>query len=630
MGIKHTRSFPSTTALPPFAPATEPHNTPHLRSRVELNLPHARTLRGYSPTTSGAGDGGALPTEGAQAAGVNVASPPGIVRVVYQHQLPERVTDPSVLVVLDPPRLLDGGTFQLEVSVCMRKGNSKPPTPKALGEDAVVTSVVALPGHPLLPFIATLDGGGGAQLAQYGQKRLAAVLTDQIKLLLAAPPARSITSELLHAAMARADQILFNRDDPLGAPSEAYRSVALGHAEVEKITGLPAGEIVRVFQRGIREDCKGLNPAETHAQITAASSAGTTPAAVLVETPKKAYNLADAGDAAAMQAVYELAMGTVVRMECQLNIVTFHFQPPAPAALAPDQGGVVVATTYNRGDCIAFATSSGGRLTALSTPVGGLTTNGSAHAFPGNPSDGGGGGGSAARVTQCCDGHREKVSLIDQEGFDAGIGSDLGAAEYVELLGKASAWVGGGDDVTIVSARIQPGVGPQPPPPNSPLGRLWPHHPSTATSVTRVKDSEFRCHLVPGSQRVVAVTTLRDHAYAAAAGHPGTQHHSQAHAAQTSAGVDGPGQLQASSPCVHVVSAQADEEPADEDGEPPGAAVGDAVLEELMAAPPGMAAVIWRRFGGELLGVTSGGLQAAYRASVRDAVAQLHRESRGE
>ena len=109
MGNKHTRSFPSTPvvakALPPFAPATEPHNSTHLRSRVELKLPHERTLRGCSPNgIGGDGDRGTLATEGgARDAGVNVAPPPGIVRVVHQHPMPGRVTDPSVLVVLNPP-----------------------------------------------------------------------------------------------------------------------------------------------------------------------------------------------------------------------------------------------------------------------------------------------------------------------------------------------------------------------------------------------------------------------------------------------------------------------------------------------------------------------------------------------
>ena len=138
MGNKHTRSFPSTPvvakALPPFAPATEPHNSTHLRSRVELKLPHERTLRGCSPNgIGGDGDRGTLATEGgARDAGVNVAPPPGIVRVVHQHPMPGRVTDPSVLVVLNPPT---PGRRQLPTrSVRMyAKGPLKTAYPKGAG-----------------------------------------------------------------------------------------------------------------------------------------------------------------------------------------------------------------------------------------------------------------------------------------------------------------------------------------------------------------------------------------------------------------------------------------------------------------------------------------------------------------
>ena len=192
---------------------------------------------------------------------------------------------------------------------------------------------------------------------------------------------------------------------------------------------------------------------------------------------------------------YELAMGTVVRMEVQLVITMFHRQEGARGDAA------VTATTYSRGDCLAWAYQHGhqhghghehgheheherqgqgnqreheqheqhdqhehqgqhdqhehegqdrhGGLTALSTPVGGLTINGSTHTLH-----------EGARVTQTCDGHHEKVSLEDQDGFERHVhthaGADLGTADYVELLGHASAWVGGGDDITIVAAKLMP------------------------------------------------------------------------------------------------------------------------------------------------------------------------------
>ena len=125
----------------------------------------------------------------------------------------------------------------------------------------------------------------------------------------------------------------------------------------------------------------------------------------------------------------------------------------------PGAGAAVVATTYNWGDCIALAYQRG-VLTALSTPVSGLSINGSALELV-----------EGARVTQTCDGHREKVSLVDQQGFeDRAATKGLGPADFVQLLGDASAWVEGGDDVTIVSATLVRVDAPQGAPPPQTAG----------------------------------------------------------------------------------------------------------------------------------------------------------------
>ena len=162
------------------------------------------------------------------------------------------------------------------------------------------------------------------------------------------------------------------------------------------------------------------------------------------------------------------------REQVQLVITMFHRQEGGKKKEGARGDAAVTATTYNRGDCLAWAYQHDhghdhghghgrehegqrehhehvdqdrhGGLTALSTPVGGLTINGSTHTLH-----------AGARVTQTCDGHHEKVSLDDQEGFERHVhGADLGTADYVELLGHASAWVGGGDDVTIVAAKLMP------------------------------------------------------------------------------------------------------------------------------------------------------------------------------
>lgn len=67
---------------------------------------------------------------------------------------------------------------------------------------------------------------------------------------------------------------------------------------------------------------------------------------------------------------------------------------------------------------------------------------------------------------------------------------------------------------------------------------------------------------------------------------------------------------------VHTPWADAHARKYDDGGEPELACIGATLLEE---APAGHAIVIWRRFGGTFLGVSSGGLQRAYRGAARHA-----------
>lgn len=119
-----------------------------------------------------------------------------------------------------------------------------------------------------------------------------------------------------------------------------------------------------------------------------------------------------------------------------------------------------------------------------------------------------------------------------------------------------------------------------------------------------VKDSEFRGFVVPALDRGTVVSWLQSESYSFSSG-IGTLHHKAL-----------PPDSSSPTPCVHVPSAGG-AEPADDDGEPERAEVGKVLLQEV---PPGFAIVIWRRFGGTFLGVSSGVLIEAYRVVAHEAV----------
>jgi len=127
-----------------------------------------------------------------------------------------------------------------------------------------------------------------------------------------------------------------------------------------------------------------------------------------------------------------------------------------------------------------------------------------------------------------------------------------------------------------------------------------------------VKDSEFRAFIIPSDQRSSLAATLRQPFYSVAAGHEATPHHS--------ALLPGcPG----GTPCVHVPAAGGGGLPVD-DGEPLRARVGETLADCLGEAPEctSLALVVWRRFGGSFLGVSSGALTGAYRHVAQEALAR--------
>jgi hypothetical protein len=477
------------------------HNTAALRTRVAHPLPGGRTLAAFpwhnppllpeaeAPTdhrslSSGRADdnGANAQHDGADsqpdARGDHSADPDGrnantasddacpSALVVWRVSgVIDRVDDAGVLCVSEPVTLT-GGTdgkrhFRVVVSAALRKGDAKPPTPKAMGEDAHVFGCVdvrvgdSIEKNIRVPFVAVMDGGGGHQLAQYGQAHLTRAFGESLQRV--CDEHGAVDGYALFEAMRRADHQLFNRDNVLETPSEAYAALSVGHAEVEARTGLPPAEFVRLFQRA-GGPLSGLNPMQAHRAVTSAvgtCSAG--PEDVTVRTPLRAFDLRDEGDAAELQRVYELAVGTIVRIEVQLVMCAFRVSDDDD----DDDGSrsSVIVTTFNRGDCQAVATVPHGGVgnddgsvdvVALCSPVSSMSVNGSEAVLS-----------VGARVTCGCDGHFEKVSLDDHALFDnlhaaASAATDRkeDPLEYVELLARASAWVGGGDDTTLVSAVV--------------------------------------------------------------------------------------------------------------------------------------------------------------------------------
>jgi hypothetical protein len=479
------------------------HNTAALRTRVAHPLPGGRTLAAFpwhnptllpvaeAPTDHRSLSSGRADDNGAHAQqdcadsqpdargdhsadadgrNANTASDdacPSALVVQRVSGVIDRVDDAGVLC-LSEPVTLTGGTdgkrrFRVVVSAALRKGDAKPPTPKAMGEDAHVFGCVdvrvgdSIEKNIRVPFVAVMDGGGGHQLAQYGQAHLIRAFGELLQDV--CDEHGAVDGYALFEAMRRADHQLFNRDNVLETPSEAYAALSVGHAEVEARTGLPPAEFVRLFQRA-GGPLSGLNPMQAHRAVTSAvGTCSAWPEDVTVRTPLRAFDLRDEGDAAELQRVYELAVGTIVRIEVQLVMCAFRVSDDDDDDDDDGSSSSVIVTTFNRGDCQAVATVPRGGVgnddgsvdvVALCSPVSSMSVNGSEVVLS-----------VGARVTCGCDGHFEKVSLDDHTLFDnlhaaASAATDRkeDPLEYVELLARASAWVGGGDDTTLVSAVV--------------------------------------------------------------------------------------------------------------------------------------------------------------------------------
>ena len=127
-----------------------------------------------------------------------------------------------------------------------------------------------------------------------------------------------------------------------------------------------------------------------------------------------------------------------------------------------------------------------------------------------------------------------------------------------------------------------------------------------------VEDSQFHTFVVPSVEHASVLHKIRCE-YAASAGYIGTKHWSEVEPTSTN--------LEHLEPCIHIPSAGGLTS-ADSDGEPTRANI-DRILEE--ECPAGAAVIVWRYFGGTLLGVSSGRLQEAYRHSAHAAVQYYQR-----
>ncbi|MBS0656097.1 MAG: hypothetical protein JSR46_09995, partial [Verrucomicrobia bacterium] len=105
-------------------------------------------------------------------------------------------------------------TFELDVAVAMRKGSVQPNLPKAMGEDAfLVDSISVTVGEKSyeIPIMATLDGGGGHTLAQFGRKNLKETFERHVNQLVSAR--NGLDASIVAEALRRSDKELFAEED---------------------------------------------------------------------------------------------------------------------------------------------------------------------------------------------------------------------------------------------------------------------------------------------------------------------------------------------------------------------------------------------------------------------------------
>lgn len=341
----------------------------------------------------------------------------------------EKVTDPGQIVVAEKSMTCSNGKkqFQIDTAVAMRKGPEKLTTPKAMGEDAFVIDQISLTvaGKQYeIPLMATLDGGGGHALAQYGQKHIKN--TFQKHLTLFATQNGKIDAFTISAAMRATDEELFSFPDPKGS---AYVELQANHDKVQTDLKISANDLKAIVQNFKSDEKKlNLNPMEMHQAI----QKGDVDENFKVTVGKRTFNLKEKPDAEALQYYYELCLGTPGQITVQMVMNAF---------LVNDENRLE-CITYNRGDSMAIHLGTNGA-EALSKRVTAVKTNRSKVSI----NDGEG-------VLSACDGVTDTTSVKQLEKAHTQL-KDLSALDYATKMMRASILTGSGDDKTMIYAKAR-------------------------------------------------------------------------------------------------------------------------------------------------------------------------------
>lgn len=327
--------------------------------------------------------------------------------------------------------------FELNVAVAMRKGTEKAATPKAMGEDAFVLDLISINFQNKnyeIPIMATLDGGGGHTLAQFGREEITSAFKKHLMDLINVHG--KLDSAIICRAMKKTDAELFERMDAEGNftfSGRGYAKLKENHAAVEEKFGISFDVFKGVFQNltAISENSKKLqlNPMEIHREV--AKNSDINP---LVRINGKEYDLRDEATAKMLQVYYEKSMGTEEKIEVQVVMNAFFV----------NERKEVECVTYNRGDSMALHAESE-ELKALSKPVVSLQSHQSHTILK-----------EGDRVISMCDGVHEVISINElEEANKSDFLKGKSSEDYVTALMQASIQSGSGDDKTIVSAKIK-------------------------------------------------------------------------------------------------------------------------------------------------------------------------------
>lgn len=364
-------------------------------------------------------------------------------------------------------------SFKLDAAVAMIKGYGISPPPKAMGEDSFVldTVVIALNGvEHQIPIMATMDGGGGHALAQFGQEKLKDEFEGQLNTLVQTKP---LNADTIATAMELTDEALFGRrydengkitfegkghaylkDSHESARSGLAKKLGLGED-----TPLNVRDFILFFKNlkmNLLEDLKddeasknkllNLNPIE----IYNSKDIKDVDKILSFEHGDKKWemDLSQKDVAEEVQTLYANAYSDPTAITMQLVMNTFYMT----------DGDELECVTFNRGDAIAYhATDQDDPenpgdpaervLQALSlpeqTPLSG-STNTSAMVMK-----------DGDNVFSCSDGIPETTNVKDiQKGLQEDSLKNLPAQEFVAKLVKASHANGSGDDQTAVNITV--------------------------------------------------------------------------------------------------------------------------------------------------------------------------------